>query len=137
MGRQRRASPEGIERLLLPDRATSLRAHDFVAPLPSQSPARLDGWPPELERKIAAYVMQLPLALHLCASGKYLAVFPDVVVSSSRHSSEIRKLPIDIISSTDLYAIRRRRVSKQHAVELVVETLQRHWKRTETTRRKR
>ncbi len=109
-------------------RLTSKRAlrYDFVAPIPGDSGPTADGWPRELERRVAVQVPHLHLALSICAAGDVLAVVPDRVAAACPERGALRRLPVDLIPPIRLFAVRRRRLGRKDAVDLVIEAVQRH-----------
>ena len=103
-----------------------LAEHDFVAPLPGESSRVADGWPPGRERRITLFVQQLFVALEACASGDYLAVFPDRLAGDDLRYP-LRRLPISAIRPTELFAVRRRRLVEDDAAAVVRRLIAEHW----------
>lgn len=85
-----------------PDPARVLE-HPFVAP--HADAATGDPWPPSLGREVGLRVHQLSLALDVCASGRFLGVFPDCAVR--RSGLRLERLPLDWIEPLTAYAARR------------------------------
>lgn len=101
--------------------------HAFAAPVPEQSGLIADSWPPDLDRTVKLYVQQLHVALAVCADGEYLAVFPDQVARTYSRSKELRRLPLDVLPPTRLYAVRRRQLTERDSMEVLIQTVRRHW----------
>ncbi len=95
--------------------------HPFAAPIPAESGPVADGWPREINRTIGLFVQHLYLALDLCAKGKYLAVFPDLVVSSYPQAKKLKQLPLENLPAIPFYAIRRNRLTKKDVVEVLIQ----------------
>lgn len=86
----------------------ALREHAFVTyPVPPIPAA--DHWPTTLPRSIGMHVHDGRLALSACASGPWLAVLPDLMVASTVEGqrSGVRRLPLDIVPPTSLWAVYR------------------------------
>ncbi|MBA3461767.1 MAG: LysR family transcriptional regulator [Deltaproteobacteria bacterium] len=99
----------------------ALRDHPFVTyPVPPHPAA--DCWPPTLPRTIGMHVHDGRLALGACASGGWLAVLPDLMVSATAEGarSYLRRLPLDIVPPASLWAVCRHPSSRSdHAAALV------------------
>lgn len=78
--------------------------HSFVAP----PPTAVHPWPRELERDVGMVVSDMHLGLEVCASGRFLALLPDLVARAFRGRSNLRRLPVEIGSEREVYAIFRR-----------------------------
>lgn len=78
--------------------------HSFVAPPPSA----VHPWPRELERDVGMVVSDMHLGLEVCATGRFLALLPDLVARSFRGRNNLRRLPVEIGSQREVYAIFRR-----------------------------
>lgn len=87
-----------------------LLAHPFVAPPPTGGPAS-DGWPAHLQRQVAMTIVQVEVAMRVCAEGSLLSVLPDPVVASTPGGALLRRLPVEVISPTVLYVVHRRPVA--------------------------
>ncbi len=78
--------------------------HAFVAP-PATT---VHPWPRELEREIGMVVSDLHLVLEVCASGRFLAVLPDLVARAHRGRGNLRRLPLEVAGERDVFAVFRR-----------------------------
>lgn len=78
--------------------------HSFVAP----PPTAVHPWPRELERDIGMVVSDLHLGLEVCASGRFLALLPDMVARAFRGRGNLRRLPVEVGSEREVYAVFRR-----------------------------
>ena len=86
---------------------SDLTPHAFAAP-----PEGFDHWPPGLSRHVGIVISHLHLGAEVCASGRYLAVLPDLVAEHHPQSAELRRLPFeafpfDAFDGSALYAVRR------------------------------
>ncbi len=79
--------------------------HPFVAPEPAAPSA--DNWPPEHQRRIALYSATLDAEVEACASGELLAVLPELLVPSFASGSTLRRLPLDVVPHSAIYAMKR------------------------------
>jgi DNA-binding transcriptional LysR family regulator len=95
-------------------------ASSFAAPEPRDDGPSVDGWPPELPRKIALYSALLDGGIEACISGELLAVFPDALVPSLPRGDSLRRLPLEIVPSTTLYGMRRERAHDAHDLGALV-----------------
>jgi DNA-binding transcriptional LysR family regulator len=102
----------------------AILAQPFVAPTPREHLPAGDNWPPELERLVAMYVPSLEIAVTVAAGGHLLAVLPDVVVRELGARTTLRRLPVEVIAPSPLYAVRRRPLSDDgDAVTAIVERM--------------
>lgn len=88
---------------LAPDGVTEF---GFVAPPPiaGLSP---DGWPAKLPRRVDVTVTSLFVGMDLCRGGGYIGVFPDPVASRDVAVGTLRRLPVDVIALTPIFAVHR------------------------------
>ena len=94
-----------------------VQEHPFVAP-----PAELeDHWPKHLERRVGMVAQQMHEGLSACAEGRYLAVLPDAVVAA--HKVDLRRLPLDLVPDTTLYAATNRLPDATSRVEMVLDAI--------------
>lgn len=89
-----------------------LLRHPFVAPPSLEGPA-LDGWPAHLPRTVAMTIVQVEVAVRVCAEGALLSVLPDPVVASSVLGTGLRRLPVELIAPSVLHAVHRRPVGPE------------------------
>ena len=87
--------------------ADDLRDHPFVAP-PAAAGRASDGWPPGLKRTVAIEIIQVEVAVRICAAGTLLAVLPSPGISSEGYRDQLRRLPLDIIPPSTLHMVTRR-----------------------------
>jgi len=76
----------------------------FVAPPPNT----VHPWPREHAREVGMVVTDIHLALEVCASGRFLALLPDVVARSYRGRGNLRRLPVEIGASRPVFVVHRR-----------------------------
>ncbi|MFN3242795.1 MAG: LysR substrate-binding domain-containing protein [Planctomycetota bacterium] len=78
---------------------------DFVAPPQLRDGTTPDGWPPELQRRIAVTADQLRVGLELCLTQGMLAVLPDVL--AAQHGGDLRRVEAVSIAPTPVFAVHR------------------------------
>lgn len=83
----------------------ALQEAEFVTPPAGTDGVAPDGWPAELERKVALIVDQLRVGLELCVDQPLLAVLPDVLAET--RGKDLRRLGTVPIPATPVYAIYR------------------------------
>ncbi len=98
----------------------SMLAHVFAAPLPDDYGTTREGWPPALQREIAAHVQTMHMGLELCARGKFLAVLPDVV---AQRRGELWRLDFEELPATPLFARKRVQVGPPGKAELCIDAM--------------
>ncbi|MEQ9079659.1 MAG: LysR family transcriptional regulator [Sandaracinaceae bacterium] len=76
----------------------------FVAPPPNT----VHPWPREHDREVGMVVTDIHLALEVCASGRFLALLPDVVARGYRGRGNLRRLPVDIGATRPVYVVHRK-----------------------------
>ncbi len=81
-------------------------AHPFVAPAQAPGPP-LDNWPAEHLRRVALYSALSDGCVEACASGDLLGVFPDPIISSFRIEGALRRLPLEVVPPSSLFALKR------------------------------
>ncbi len=99
--------------------------HAFVAPPPDEHGDTLEGWPAEVPRRVAMHVDQMRVGCEVCRSGKLLAVLPDVIASTFGQAS-LRRLPVDLIPPTHLFATHRPPLEFESRADAVVAAVQKH-----------
>lgn len=98
-------------------------AADFVAPPADAQGNPQDGWPSHLPRRCAVYVDQMRVGGELCLSAPVLAVLPDPVAASIGHG-RLRRLPIDVVPSTPVFATLRPCLGRPSRAELLLAEVQ-------------
>ncbi len=68
----------------------------------------MDGWPVDLPRRIGMRITMLYTNLHVCLSGRFVTVLPDVVAAEHLEAGRLRRLPLDLIAPIPVYSARRR-----------------------------
>lgn len=76
--------------------------HSFVAP-PTTA---VHPWPRELGRDVGMVVSDIHLGLRICASGRFLALLPDIVARAYRDGN-LRRIPVEVGSEREVYAVWR------------------------------
>lgn len=95
----------------------ALADHPFVAPPSAPGRAPTDGWPPHLARTVAMTIVQVEVALRVCATGQLLSVLPDPVVQTSPRRNELWRLPLELIAPSTLHVVCRRPVGPEQGHE--------------------
>ncbi len=100
-----------------------LLEHPFSVPQSGATGQVMDGWPVDLPRRIGLRITMLYTNLHVCLSGRYVTVLPDVVAGPYLASGELRRLPFDLVAPITVYAARRRSDGPRTAADTVVEAV--------------
>ncbi len=82
-----------------------------------------DGWPHDVERRIAAWAPDERAALELCALGDLVTVACDAVVQRCGFAGRLVKLPDPQISTRTLHLVQRRAVGRHRRTEALVEAI--------------
>ncbi len=93
-----------------------VQRYSFVAP----PPATVHPWPRELARDIGMVVSDMHLALKVCASGRFLALLPDLVARAYRGEGNLRRLPLEVGSEREVYAVYRKSAAEGPVVALLL-----------------
>lgn len=88
-------------------RVELIARYPFAGPHVEAGQPSLDGWPPDVPRRVMLQSSILDGALEACASGELLAVLPDHVVATLSGGARLRPLTVSLIEPMDLFAIRR------------------------------
>ena len=99
--------------------------HAFVALAPDERGRSLDSWPVTIDRKVGMVVSQLWAGTEVCASGQLLTVLPTVVGSAPRNAERLRRLPVDMVPPTDLFAMHRNTIAAGGRAEAVTAAIRR------------
>lgn len=95
-----------------------LLEHPFVAPPSDEMGRTPEGWPPELRRAVTVESDRQSLGMQLCLGGRFLAVLPAPL---ARTRSGLRRLPVELPTSTPLVAISREPLGEPGPVECAIE----------------
>jgi DNA-binding transcriptional LysR family regulator len=98
-----------------------LSEHDFVALVAGTDGRAQDGWPDELERRVALYLDDPFVARDLCMQGRYLALLPETVVTS--HANLLVRVPTDLRVLRPVIASYRPRMGEPTRTEVIVQKL--------------
>jgi DNA-binding transcriptional LysR family regulator len=98
-------------------------AHPFVAPVDDGGAGFSDGWPALTPRRVGMRSGDAATALEICARGLLLAALPDCVAEGARRSGELRRLPVELVPPTTLYALRREPLEGVSSSDVVVAAL--------------
>jgi DNA-binding transcriptional LysR family regulator len=104
-------------------RLADVLAHEFSVPEIGERGAPMDGWPIEIPRKVGLRISLLLTNVDVCLSGRLLAVLPDVVALPHCRSKALKRLALDLIPATRLYAARRPSEAAKGRVEAIVEAV--------------
>jgi DNA-binding transcriptional LysR family regulator len=94
--------------------------HEFSVPAVGDKGGPMDNWPVEVPRRIGMRIVLLWTNLEVCLSGRLLTVLPDVVAYPFLRTRRLRRLPLNLIPPTDLYAARRGNEPRTGAAEQVI-----------------
>jgi DNA-binding transcriptional LysR family regulator len=89
--------------------------YPFVAPPPNT----IHPWPREMDREVGMVVSDLHLAVEVCVSGRFLALLPDLVGRGYRGRGPLRRLPVELASEREVYAVFRRGAAEGPALAVV------------------
>ena len=106
-------------------RLDDLLAHPFSVPQSGVTGQAMDGWPVDVPRQVGLRITMLYTNLHVCQSGRFLTVLPDVVASPEVEAGRLRRLPFDGIESITVYAARRLSDGPRTAADAVIEAVKR------------
>jgi DNA-binding transcriptional LysR family regulator len=84
-----------------------------------------DGWPPGVERVIAAWAPDERSALELCVRGGLATIAFDAVAQASGLADRLVRLPIPELPPRTLYLVHRRAIGRHVRTEALVEALAR------------
>jgi DNA-binding transcriptional LysR family regulator len=98
-------------------------AHPFVAATPGRDGMSYEGWPPALGRTIAMYVAGQAMAVDACVHGGLLAVLPDAALNSGANPHRLRRLPLDVVTPTDVFALTRQALAEGGRAASVAEAV--------------
>lgn len=84
-----------------------------------------DGWPADLERRIAAWAPDERSALELCARGDLVTVACDAVVKRCGFAGRVVRLDDPPIAPRTLHLVQRRAVGRHRRTEALVEAIRR------------
>jgi len=96
--------------------------HPFIA-LDVEGASRGGGWwPAEYRRTIALSLEAVDVATEVCAEGELLCVLPDVVVARhvERLGLDLRRVPVEVVRPSEVYAVWRDRLEVPGRAELLV-----------------
>ncbi len=82
-----------------------------------------DGWPPDHDRRIAAWTPDERSALELCARGDLVTVACDAIVRSCGFEGRLTRLVLPEMASRKLLLIQRRAVGRHRRTEALVDAI--------------
>lgn len=99
-------------------RLAELLAFRFAVPVAEDGGvAACDGWPAELPRRAGALVVDVATAAVMASRGDLLAVLPDAL---ARAGGALWRVPLEIVPSTTVHALRRTAAGRAAVSDLVV-----------------
>jgi DNA-binding transcriptional LysR family regulator len=104
-------------------RSEDILAHPFSVPQSGVTGQVMDGWPVDVPRQVGLRITMLYTNLHVCLSGKYLTVLPDVLARSEVAAGRLRRLPFAGIEPITVYAARRRSDGPRTVADTVIEAV--------------
>lgn len=105
-----------------PVRVGQVLAHEFLAPVAGID----DHWPKEVDRRVGIHVSAFHDAVHLCASGQYLAMLPDAMTVDYPGPGRLRRLAPELAPRTPVYVVSRRPMVTQPRTEAVLAAVRAH-----------
>jgi DNA-binding transcriptional LysR family regulator len=104
---------------------TEILDQEFSVPQVGDTGVAMDSWPPDLPRRVGMRIVLLATNLEVCRSGRLLTVLPDVAAHPYLLRKELRRLPLDVVPPTPIYAARRRtEVARGRVTSLIEEVRQ-------------
>lgn len=82
-----------------------------------------DGWPLDIERRIAAWAPDERSALELCARGDLVTVGWDALIARGGFAGRLERLPDPQIAPRTLHLVQRRAVGRHRRTEALVEAI--------------
>lgn len=104
--------------------SSEVLAHAFVAGVDVDG-RTVDGWPPDIERRVAATVPRLQAAVEACAFGGLLAALPSQVAQPYCERGLLKQLRRPLIAPSTFYVVRRTAVREYDRNAAVVQFLRR------------
>jgi len=102
--------------------AEAMLEHEFCVPTPDERGLTHEGWPATVSRKVGAVLSQMNMGMHLCATGRFLAVLPEAVVQAAPNL-RLRKLEAIPVDATPIFAVTRPPLADPAKAELVLDVL--------------
>ena len=99
-----------------------VRTSDFVAPPLDDNGLPIDGWPDEMERRVVVQVDRMRHGCEACLASPLLGVFPDLFAERISRG-ELRRLPIEIIPATPVFATLRPPIAEVTAAEVILDAV--------------
>lgn len=96
--------------------------HAFIAPVPDESGQTHEGWPTRIERRVGVHTDHMAAGIRACEQGDLLAVLPDAI--GKRHG--LRRLPMDDLPSSPMYAMHRTSIPGEGRAELFLRYVREH-----------
>ncbi len=97
--------------------------HPFSVPQSGVTGQVMDGWPFDIPRQIGMRITMLYTNLHVCLSGHFITVLPDIIAQEYMATGQLRRLPLDLIEPITVYAARRRSDGPRTAADTIVEAV--------------
>lgn len=99
-----------------------LAGHPFVALATSEGGASIEGWPAVVGRRVAMMVSDQATAMRVCEGGELLALLPDAAADGAS-AGRLRRLPMDIVSPIDVFALTRSTIGPAGTAQAVVDAV--------------
>jgi DNA-binding transcriptional LysR family regulator len=90
--------------------------HAFSVPQIGDTGRVMDGWPPEVPRRIGMRITVLRSNLHVALSGVLLTVLPDATAAPHVTRRELRRLPCVSVPPIEVFAARHESATERGAV---------------------
>lgn len=99
-------------------------AHPFSVPQIGDSGRVMDGWPPDIPRRVGMRITVLRSNLHVALSGALLTVLPDVTAAPHVARGELRRLGAITLPPIDVFAARHESATERGAVVTLIRAVE-------------
>ena len=100
-----------------------LLEYPFSVPQIGDTGRVMDGWPPELQRRIGMRITMLRSNLHVSLSGALLTVLPDVTAAEHVANGRLRRIPMDELPPIEVFAARHESAPERGGVSGLIEAV--------------
>jgi DNA-binding transcriptional LysR family regulator len=97
--------------------------HPFATVDPEESHMSQDGWPLELDRRIALFSSDWYTILHQCLTGKALVVFEDLLVSEWVERKQLKRFSLEQVADRSVFFARRTSLIEKDLADLVIDAI--------------
>jgi len=93
----------------------------FSVPAVGDSGQVMDGWPPDVHRRIGMHIWLLTTNLEVCLSGALVTVLPDVTALAHLQAGALRRFAAPFIAPIPMFAARHRQSAARSATHEVID----------------